>query len=272
MSMPAGKEEYNVSNEKVIAFGVSHTFDEMQDALQHEIYEKVYDLREHTEIVENLGDTGFDKAILMENLFPIVDKEEWEIGEAYAQAYLEANMYASVPWGISRDIKKPGSSLPGADIVGIHHCGNNVCFLFGEIKTSSQKVYPPSVMYGDTGLKKQLEDLCEDKKITDALVRYLAYRLKNTDMWEDYRKALTQYLGTSGNGVHIVGVLVRDVTPYEDDLSARAKKLQKYVLNGRSVELLGIYLPVHSIPQFSKVVREEYERRSISDDKQQGLK
>lgn len=65
--------------------------------------------------------------------------------------------------------KKPKSSLPGADIVGLYQQTDDTFFLFGEIKTSSHSEYPPSVMYGEHGLKKQLEDLCENKDITDKL-------------------------------------------------------------------------------------------------------
>jgi hypothetical protein len=56
----------------------------------------------------------------MEKIFPQDKKESWEIGEAYAQSYSESNLPAIIPWGITRDIKKPGSSLPGADIVGFY--------------------------------------------------------------------------------------------------------------------------------------------------------
>lgn len=111
MSMPKGNEEYLIENEKVVAFGISHSTQEMEAALQNEVYDKIFDVKEHSEIVESLSDTGFDKAIIMERLFPSEDKEDWEIGEAYAQVYAEANLNSNIPWGISRDIKKPKSSI-----------------------------------------------------------------------------------------------------------------------------------------------------------------
>ena len=267
MSISAGKQEYDVSNGKVIAIGVSHTFDEMCVALQNEVYDKLYDIQEQKDILDQLADTGFSKAVLIDSLFPIVERKDWEIGEAYAQAYIEERMCACIPWGISRDLKKPGSSLPGADIVGICRYDNDTYFLFGEIKTSSQKKYPPNVIYGETGLKKQLEDLCENDDIIHALVLYLAHRLKNSDKWSDYRKAFMHYMNSKGKSVAIVGALVRDVIPCRDDLQARAEKLKQYVSNGRKVELIGIYLPVDSISGFCQIIHEECERRSISNDK-----
>lgn len=265
MSMPKGNEEYLIENEKVVAFGISHSTQEMEDALKNEVYDKIFDVREHLEIVESLSDTGFDKAIIMERLFPSEDKEDWEIGEAYAQVYAETNLNSNIPWGISRDIKKPKSSLPGADIVGLYQQTDDTFFLFGEIKTSSHSEYPPSVMYGEHGLKKQLEDLCENKDITDKLVEYLAYRLKNGELWPLYSNAFSNYMQSDGKKVHILGVLVRDVEPKEDDLTARTKKLEKFVVDGRSIELVGIYVPIGSIEKFPHIVSEERERRSASN-------
>lgn len=265
MSIPKGKTEYTIDSEKVVAFGISHSQQEMEDALCSEVYDKLFDIQEHSEIVNSLSDTGFDKAIIMEQLFPAEYKEDWEIGEAYAQAYAEANLQANIPWGISRDIKKPKSSLPGADIVGLYQQDEETYFLFGEIKTSSQNKYPPSVMHGEHGLKKQLEDLCEDKKTTDKLVQYLANRLKNSELWSKFSNAFVHYMASEGKKVHILGVLVRDVKPKEEDFSTRAKKLEKFVVDGRTIELVGIYVPINSVEKFPQIVLEENERRSAYD-------
>lgn len=265
MAVSKGTREYTIESESVIAFGISHSDIEMRKVLCDSVYDKLFDINEHSEIVAGLEDTGFDQAVIMEKLFPITSKEEWEIGEAYAQVYAESNLNASIPWGISRDIKKPGSSLPGADIIGLYQDASGTCFLFGEVKTSSQNKYPPSVMYGEHGLKKQLEDLCEDKEITKSLVRYLAYRLKKSTIWHEYQEAFKHYMDSNGSRVHILGVLVRDVEPNGEDLSARTKKLEEFVVDGRSIELVGIYVPVNSIRDFPKIIYQESERRSTSD-------
>jgi len=126
LSVAFGKKEYEIDAPQIIAYGVSHTDEEMIDALTNEVYEKVYDVSGITDLVDsvliNLTDTGFDNSLLMQIFTSMNDDciEDWVIGEAYAQAYLEDNFSSILPWNLRRDIKKPGSSLPGADIVGFH--------------------------------------------------------------------------------------------------------------------------------------------------------
>lgn len=156
VAVPKGKNEYRINGDSVVAFGVSHSKKEMKLSLCTDVYDKLYDMKENIELVNSLQDTGFDRVLIMEKIFPQEKKEIWEIGEAYAQSYAESNLSAMIPWGITRDIKKPGSSLPGADIVGLYKHESGTYFLFGEIKTSSDQEYPPGVMYGEHGLKHQL--------------------------------------------------------------------------------------------------------------------
>lgn len=267
MAVPKGKCEYKIKNNRVVAFGVSHSREEMQLSLCTDVYDRLYDIKENYELVDSLQDTGFDKIVIMEKIFPLDEKESWEIGEAYAQSYAENNLSAVIPWGISRDIKKPGSSLPGADIIGLYKHEDGTYFLFGEIKTSSDKHCPPGVMYGEHGLKHQLEDLCQKKEITSQLVKYLAYRLKGNELWSQYVDACRKYISSGENAVHILGILVRDIIPSEDDLTARTKALEKFTIDGRTIELVGIYVPEDEIMKFPQIIQEEYERRSISDVK-----
>lgn len=264
MAIPKGKDEYKVCSENVVAFGVSHSMEEMKQSLCTDVYDKLYDIKENMDLVNSLQETGFDKEVLINNIFPTDVKECWEIGEAYAQSYAESNLSAIIPWGIMRDLKKPGSSLPGADIVGLCSHSDGTYFLFGEIKTSSDKNCPPGVMYGEHGLKQQLEDLCKKKELTNQLVKYLAYRLKGNKLWEKYADALKKYISSGQKAVHILGVLVRDVVPCDADLNMRAKSLEKFAVNDRTIELAGIYVPEDKIKEFPKIIREEYERRSIS--------
>lgn len=265
VSIPKGKYEYKINSNNIAAYGISHSKEEMELSLCTDVYDKLYDIKENKELVDNLQDTGFDKLLIMEKIFPQEKKESWEIGEAYAQAYAESNLSAIIPWGITRDIKKPGSSLPGADIVGLYTYNNEICFLFGEIKTSSDKNCPPGVMYGEHGLKHQLEDLCEKKEITNQLVQYLAHRLKGTKLWAQYADAVKRYISSGEKAVHILGVLVRDITPTNADLNTRTKALEKFVSGGRTIELVGIYVPQDEICKFPRIIQEERERRSVSN-------
>lgn len=215
VAIPKGKIEYNINSERIVAFGISHSKEEMELSLCTDVYDKLYDVKGNMDLVNSLQDTGFDRMLIMEKIFPQNRKESWEVGEAYAQSYAESNLSAVIPWGITRDIKKPGSSLPGADIVGLFKHESGTYFLFGEIKTSSDQNCPPKVMYGEHGLKQQLEDLCQKKELTSQLVKYLAHRLKGDTLWPQYKEAFQNYMG-SEEAVHILGVLVRDTLPSRD--------------------------------------------------------
>lgn len=264
MSIVSGRIEYQIADTQVIALGISHTDSEMFNALTNEVYDKVYDITGNSELIDSiltgLSDTGFNKDSLMPVFASNDSINDWEIGEAYAQAYLEHNCSSILPWNLSRDIKKPGSSLPGADLVGLRLQDNSSCFLFGEIKTSSDQDYPPNLMYGPTGLKKQLEDLCTEQDTILALVKYLGFRLRNTELWPMYQNAFLKYY-TNNNNVYITGVLIRDVGPDEKDLTARAKSLCPYCINGRQINLIAVYLPQEAISRFVPTIVSEHERR-----------
>lgn len=269
VAIPKGKNEYKISSNSIVAFGISHSKEEMELSLCTDVYDKLYDMKENMDLANCLQDTGFDRMLIMEKIFPQDKKESWEIGEAYAQSYAESNLSAIVPWGITRDIKKPGSSLPGADIVGLYKHESGTYFLFGEIKTSSDKNYPPGVMYGENGLKNQLEDLCQRKKITNQLVNYLAHRLKNDALWPQYADAFKKYISSGEEAVHILGILIRDVAPSEDDLRTRTKALEKFAVGEKTIELVGIYVPEDEVRKFPYMIQKEYERRSISNVKEE---
>jgi hypothetical protein len=105
-------------------------------------------------------------------------------------------------------------------------------------------------MYGEEGLKKQLEDLRDRRTIRETLVRYLMVRAVGSD-WEDkFNAALARFL-TATTDVAIFGILVRDVNPDETDLKIRAQKTSKKHPAKMHIELLAIYLPPGSIDKLS---------------------
>jgi len=61
---------------------------------------------------------------------------------------------------------------------------------------------------------------------------------------------------------------VRDIAPSEDDIKTRSKALEKFVVGGRTIELVGIYVPVDEIKRFPQIIREEHGRRSVSNVKE----
>lgn len=150
---------------------------------------------------------------------------DWEIGEAIAECLLEQEFGASWPWNENRDRKTPRASLPGADLVGFIGEGEDTTFLFGEVKTSSDQNHPPGVMAGRSGLAHQIDTLASSPKIHASLLRWLIARCKNTDKWPKFEAACKRYLASGGTDVTLVGVLLRDTSPDEDDLRARGQAI-----------------------------------------------
>ena len=150
------------------------------------------------------------------------------------------------PWPDSRDERKAGSSLPGADLAGLHQEGTEHRFAFGEVKTSNEGTYPPGTMHGRTGLKQQLEDLRDQVAIRNKLVKYLGHRAESAAWLDLYRIAAKRYLADQ-NDVRIFGLLVRDVPPHEDDLRVRVAKLGRDCPESMAINLVAMYLPQGSI-------------------------
>lgn len=150
---------------------------------------------------------------------------DWEIGEAMAECLLEDEFSVVWPWNENRDRKTPRASLPGADLVGLAGDDPNATFLFGEVKTSSDKTQPPGVMSGRSGLAHQIDSLASSPKIKGSLIRWLHARCKDTSYWPKFKAACERYLSSGGTDVVLVGVLLRDTIPHEDDLRSRGQAL-----------------------------------------------
>jgi len=250
MTMPGGTEIYKLDNSQIAARGIIYTENELNVAIAGPVSGIVYD-GEGTDVVESLlssvADTEFEnngiKRIISSNREP----ESWRVGEALAESYLTAHRNCIFPWPNSRDLKIESSSLPGTDLVGFQTTTTeDNRFTFGEVKTSDQEKYPPSVMYGRHGLKRQLEDLCNNEDKRDSLVKYLGHRCRDSAWKPQYLNAAKRYL-KNNTDVSIFGVMLRDVKPHEDDLRGRAEKLGKDCPGKMFIELLAIYLPIASI-------------------------
>ena len=151
------------------------------------------------------------------------------------------------------DIRKRGSSLPGADLVGFHKDGTKSRFAFGEVKTSSDATYPPGACYGETGLKQQLEDLRDSSVIRDDLVLYLAHRAATGPAWQNQFLDAAKLYFADKNDVRVFGMMVRDVPPHKDDVRARVTALAKGCPAQMGIELLALYLPAKPIPNLGKL-------------------
>ena len=203
-------------------------------------------------ILVNLADTEFAQEGLRQVLADTEDIEDWRVGEAIAETYLTHHRSCYFPWPDGRDERKKGSSLPGADLVGFGIDGDGHCLAFGEVKTSSESRYPPSSMYGRTGLKQQLEDLRDCEAIRDGLLKYLSHRAQAASWRPRFEAASRRYLQNKSD-VQLYGVLIRDVPPDLDDLRIRVQTLAENRPNNTRIELLALYLPERCIDGIGKV-------------------
>lgn len=168
---------------------------------------------------------------------------DWEIGEAMAECLLEDEFGVVWPWNENRDRKTPRASLPGADLVGLWGDGEDTKFLFGEVKTSSDANCPPGVMAGRGGLAHQIDTLAIASEIHLSLVRWLAARCKGTPLWPRYQAACKRYLNSGGKDVALVGILLRDTKPHQDDLRTRATYFAGIAAPKPDVRLHAWYAP-----------------------------
>lgn len=258
MTIAAGTIEYSLSTAKsyVKGIGLSLLLEELDAALEGSVANSVFDeegIDNLTTLLESVVDTEFDRQEVKRVLESNQRVQSWRVGEALAESYLDHHRDCYFPWPDSRDERKSGSSLPGADLVGLQQKGDELRFAFGEVKTSSDKKYPPTAMYGRTGLKQQLEDLRDKVTIRDDLVKYLGHRAHSSSWRDHYRAASKRYISDNAD-VSLFGILIRDVQPHEGDLRARVNTLCKDCPDATGIELLAIYSPEHSIESLGEKV------------------
>src|SRR5690606_14251296 len=132
---------------------------------------------------------------------------EWRIGEYLAECLLEDKYNAKFYYNSSRDSKNPNANETGADLVGLVQINEDVCFLFGEVKTSNDKRCPPNVVYGKSGMIYQLETLRDNVQKRNDLVKCIwgkAVLMKGE--FKDYcSKALVTYQKSNKNKVKLIG-------------------------------------------------------------------
>ena len=245
LTIDAGAIIYDLGNPPCSGIGVQWSEKELDDALGDRIAAVLFDDEGKAnirEILAGLAETDFAQDRLRRVLESPGHAETWRVGEAIAEAYLTDHRACSFPWPDGRDERKSGSSLPGADLVGFGSDDSGDCLAFGEVKTSTERRYPPRAMYGHTGLKQQLEDLRDDETFRDDLVKYLGHRAGSASWQERFERAAGRYLKNSSD-IQLYGCLVRDVEPNQDDLRVRVNDLATACPEGMRIELLALYLP-----------------------------
>jgi hypothetical protein len=250
MPPAAGTQVYAADQAPVVARGYSFSDDELDATLAADVGPLIHDdagAAELAVLLTGVATTEFANEALGQVLRSNRDVEAWRVGEAIAEAYLVEHRQCEFPWPGGRDLKNPDSSPAGTDLVGFQtHAATSVRLSFGEVKTSNQNEYPPSLMYGRHGLKQQLEDLRDSPAVKDALVKYLGLHASGRPWAGRFREAAARYIRDRSD-VAIFGVLVRDVEPNSLDCSGRANRLAQQCPPLSVIELLALYLPADSI-------------------------
>jgi len=257
MTTAAGTEAYNVDACPVTARGVSYTDAELDTALRGSVSGILRDdagIADLETVLAAVVTTEFSEQSVKRVLSSRAALESWRVGEAIGEAFLVEHRSCEFPWPSGRDLKNPAASPAGTDLVGFQETSavtDTYRFAFGEVKTSEEKKWPPSVMSGRHGLKKQLEDLRDSIRVKDSLMKYLGHHADGTDWFPRYRSAAKRYLADPED-VSLFGILVRDVEPKQEDLASRAGNLAKGCPKGTSIELRAMYLPDGSIGTLAK--------------------
>ena len=252
VTLCVGTEIYIADVKPVIARGAYYKDAELDTALVGPISHILWDdagTADLATILANVVTTDFSVESVKRILASHTEPENWRVGEGLAEAFLVEHRTCEFPWPSSRDLKNPSASPAGTDLVGFQNTSaavNAHRFVFGEVKTSEQEAWPPSVMDGRHGLKKQLEDLRDSTNVKDSLVKYLGHHANGTDWLSRYRSATTRYLANPMD-VSLYGILIRDVEPKREDLAFRAGVLANGCPAETSIELRAMYLPKKSI-------------------------
>lgn len=194
-----------------------------------------------------LPSTQFESIRLRAALDRTTEPQDWQVGEAMAEAYLTDHRDCQFPWPSSRDLRNPSASLAGADLVGFQKHAASARFAFGEVKTSWEEKWPPQVVTSRHGLANQLEELRDSGEVKAHLaIIYLGLRAQGATWQPTWKAASTRYLKNPAD-VALFGVLVRDVEPREADLKSRVDRLSDGCPAETSLELFAFYLPRGSI-------------------------
>lgn len=249
-TLPLGTEAYTTDTPPVAARGYVVKKSDLDAALSERLPAVLRDDagRERlAALLSTVADTTFAEENLQRLLSRNSSLAPWRVGEAIAEALLTDHRACEFPWPGGRDLKNPSASPAGTDLVGFTSVDDDECrFAFGEVKTSSQRQWPPSVLDGRHGMRQQLEDLCTSTYVKDNLVTYLGHHAPRSDWHEQYVGATKRYLANDDD-VSLFGVLVRDVAADPRDLASRARAISESCPSGTSIELLALYLPEDSI-------------------------
>ena len=270
MAIAAGIEVYNVDSAPVVARGITYSQDNLNSAISGPVAKILKDNEGNIELetmLAGIASTDFEQSTLTSILNTPQVINSWRVGEALAESYLVEHCDCYFPWTGSRDLKSSSVSPAGADLVGFKrekNDGESFRFAFGEVKTSQENKYPPQTMYGRHGMTKQLENLRNDKKMRNQLVRYLGHHAPRSDWSDKYRSATKSYLADTTD-VSLYGFLVRDVAPNKLDLESRAAVLANNCPTATTIMLRAMYLPKESIDKLKTLAIRAMEGKHVNN-------
>ncbi|MFQ3675295.1 MAG: hypothetical protein SNJ64_01975 [Endomicrobiia bacterium] len=249
------KYQYEESNARGYS-GIICNKQETTTILQNDVKNRLIDKPQRESmlnILETLQqDTGFEKSeTLLQDIQTLqnenVDVQNFRIGEAFAEVVLKKHFRCRFYWNELRDARNPKGNKTGADLVGFVEIDNAVLFLFGEVKTSSEKKSPPQVMTNAEGIENQLKDLYNNSEKRRILISYIQNKISllgNMNFQNDFNLAVKNYYQQHGGTYVLYGVLVRDTDPEKNDLAESYNKLKTEILEPTGLKLLAIYLPI----------------------------
>ncbi|MCX2681889.1 hypothetical protein OOZ15_18195 [Galbibacter sp. EGI 63066] len=232
---------------------------EYLDQLKGPVKDNLIDREQRDELLDSLktlkSDTGFgtndqllaDIQALENNE---VNTQNFRVGEAYAEIVLEENFQCRFHWNELRDARNPKGNKTGADLVGFIEIDGQILFLFGEVKTSSENAHPPQVMTYQDGMENQLCDLCDHPEKRRILISYLQNKARlfedGHQFKDDFSASIKSYYAENGR-FQLVGVLVRDTDPVEEDVSESYHRIKDQILVPTGLKLLALYVPVKKL-------------------------
>lgn len=196
---------------------------------------------------ETIGLTGFSPQQLGEIVDLSLPKgyfKKWRIGEALAQVLLEENYSCLVPFSKEANTTNHNTSNTGIDIIGITtDSDGTMLLLFAEVKTSSEKAYPPQIAHGShvLSLTNQLKDIIKNKKKRNEHMRYLAKEFGSVHpLIDKFAEAARAYIHDDQYAVY--GLLIRDTDPNEADLEKTSDSLISDTdCESQSAQLISLY-------------------------------
>lgn len=250
MAIPTPNTIYDVSVGATIAQGLHYDDDEVQELIEGPVKDILEDSRGKKDLQSLIGSvasTEFEHIGLEKMLQDETKPDNWKVGEAIAEVFVAETGQNNYPWPTGRDLKNPNASPAGCDLTGFqidNDPTNPYRFSFGEVKTSEQDKSPPDVM---RSLNKQLLGLRDDRKIKDALCRYLGHHSTGTPWRPMFLSAAKRYLSSDCQDVAIYGVLLRDLAPQGSDISGCASTMSDSCPAQTDIEVYALYLPLERI-------------------------